>query len=645
MSFLGLEERFNETVNKLYAGSKTKFENGKPSSGRNDDPLIVRKPGDGYWTSVEGRGAPVVSAALDVKRLTLFTLSKRGIAFLAKQQLLQTGNTFESTRIINPAFVLANGIPFVHAKRALEVPITVRGIGRQLLGNGFLARKIFGSGAQKNDSASLRKIGQLQEETYNKAINRKDLNGLLKKIPVIGQTASAVRAKRSVGELGDGYTNSRPELAVGRYIITKLLRENETTQDKYKTGYIPRYGYKISSYDTYLSVTQGKTKWAHGFIKRRNVGPTAFSWRNGDTFSAVETATDVRGLRQRYSLSRLFTYDTGVTVNNTVLLSQVTYKVNQVAWYRDVAKEIATAAPGAGALGEVTIIPYIKYFAGGEGSIIRQEIPQTGGNFSLNARDRALTQVETDEKGKPVFVRKKISYIKDPSNYYVSRSTADVQEPYKYINNNRITATGGWADPVSVGFAMGKDDPIRFRGFITDLNENVVPQYTPYQYIGRIEKFINYTGVQRELSFKLAVLAFSKEELEGVWRRINYLTGLAFPYGFTNGILQPNIVRLSIGEVYQDQPGYISSLNKNFTDLTETWDIDSQVPIGATMDIKFTIIENATKIARSPFHSILETADGFDKNIQVPGVAKNSSETNTDTSTTTQQTVVVEGRG
>jgi hypothetical protein len=109
MSFKNLEQRFNEKVNELYAGAKTKFDNGRPSTGANDDPLIVRRPGEGYFTvadRVGGRSLPINSTIQDVKRLTLFTLSVRGIAFLAKQQLLQTGNTFELTSVINPAFVV-----------------------------------------------------------------------------------------------------------------------------------------------------------------------------------------------------------------------------------------------------------------------------------------------------------------------------------------------------------------------------------------------------------------------------------------------------------------------------------------------------------------------------------------------------------
>ena len=172
---------------------------------------------------------------------------------------------------------------------------------------------------------------------------------------------------------------------------------------------------------------------------------------------------------------------------------------------------------------------------------------------------------------------------------------------------------------------MGKDDPIRFRAFITDLQQRANPQYNAKQYIGRIEKFITYTGVQREISFTLNIIAFSKDEIDGVWTRINYLTGLVFPYGFNKGIMQPNITRLTIGNVYDNQPGYITALDTNFKDLSESWDIDRDVPIAATMRMSFTLIEKATKIATSPFYGITEQNGNF--NQEIPTAGKNATST------------------
>jgi hypothetical protein len=151
---------------------------------------------------------------------------------------------------------------------------------------------------------------------------------------------------------------------------------------------------------------------------------------------------------------------------------------------------------------------------------------------------------------------------------------------------------------------MGNNAHVQFRAFITDLSQSASPEYKPYQYIGRIEKFISYVTVQRTISFKLKVLAFSKKELTTVWTRLNYLNSFVFPYGFDQGILQPNIIRATIGNVYKDQPMYITGMNINFSDYS--WDIDNEVPIAADIDVQATLIEKDTAFANKPFFGIVE---------------------------------------
>jgi len=621
MSFKSLEQRFNEKVNALYAGAKTKFDNGRPSTGANDDPLIVRKPGDGYFTiadKIGGRSLPINSTIQDVKRLTLFTLSVRGIAFLAKQQLLQTGNTFEQTRLINPAFVVGNGVPFLHLRRHLR-PIT-GGPGGPLIG--------------KTDTsyANVRKIGQLQKTTYNSFTENAGggIGNFFKKLAgPITSTISAVTAKKNVGEDfgydGKGWEQTRPEL--GRedkdYIVgfnAPAFRFGGRIQTQTFSGQlygaIPNgVGNWNGEYTTYINLTNEAKKW----------GPR--TWRRHFPFNIspyqdiiLSEPADSRSIKTKYETfefeesvisDTMPDVDLGTSIPDILDTVRVEYGVtNRSRWY------------DLNANGQGQPMPYLKYFVADPESI------SDGAQFdptnlrSTNARDLAQNRTDTT---------KKISYIKDPSNFTVNTGQR-VLEPYKYING----ATDGFEDAITVSFAMANDESIKFRAFITDLSENVTPTYNALQYIGRIEKFINYTGVQREASFKLSILAFSEEELDGVWRRINYLTGLAFPYGFTRGILQPNILRLTIGQVYVNQPGYISSLNKSFKEVTETWDLDREVPIGATMDMRFTIIEKKTKIAESPFYGITETMQGFSDSLRIPDTVQQASQDSTNSAPTNE---------
>jgi hypothetical protein len=512
MAFKNLESRFNENVNKLYAGATLKFDNGVASNGRTDAPLIVRKPGKNQvGIKLEGRSLPVVSAAQDLKRLTLFQLSRPGLLFLAKQQLLQTGNTFEFTRALNPAFVVANTVPFLHVKRNLR-PLN----------------ELFG----KTDTSytNVKSMGQLQISTYNK----------------FKSTAAPV-----FGEI----KFNRP--GVGKALTSRLLGPLNALKD------------------TALGAISAFTP-----NQKRNIGELIDKW-------GIES--------WKVSRPELFKYIPGIQeqLSNYTKNSQLLSGIERLK-PRPIVRPIESTVPQP-ILADYEGIAFIRYFSAGNVGLSTLNASEIAGGQS-NMQEKLTIFKNGPQKGK------KLSYIKDDANLPAKPPVDKNSKPaYRSINSN-------FDDPIVVSFAMGTDSPVRFRAFIKDLQQSATPEYKSYQYIGRMEKFVNYVGVQREISFKLGIIAFSKDELDGCWARINYLTGLVFPYGFNRGIFQPNIVRLTMGDVYTEQPGYVTSLNTNFNELGESWEIDDgrQVPIAAQMDIKFTIIEKTSKVADSPFYGITE---------------------------------------
>jgi len=608
MSFKNLEQRYNEAVDRLYDGATLKFDGGQASTGANDDPLITRRPGRGYWGIGESRALPIRSATEDIKRLTLFTFSFRGAAFMAKQQLLQTGNTFESTRILNPAFVLANAIPFVRVKRALDVPITARGLGRALLGDSFISRRLFGSGKLDTDNiVELRKIGQLQLETYNKVLRKKDLiGGALKKIPVIGQLTSAVGARRSVGDGIHAWNYARPELSRGGLggAISSLLRStplggllgNLLSINNIDLGIVDTSGYIVTlQRDKYKK--DGITI-KYGFTNNLLLVDTYYappSWR----------------ARQQYNPPAPKIYDPSkptdyrsIVPRRRPVQSEIEAKYAAYQYTEDNNKKLSQLVKDQTENYQKHFSPpgnkFLEYFTGGSSAAIVRRDGRT------NARDVAAAARQTST---PADRGKKLSYIKDPSNNLTGK--IDTLKPYSTINNK-------FTDPITVSFAMGLSEAVKFRAYIKDLTQSANPQYKPYQYIGRIEKFISYVSVERTISFKLGIIAFSRDELDGVWTRINYLTGMVYPYGWTRGIFQPNIIRLTIGDVYRDQPGYITGLTTNFNEISDSWEIANllddpdasaisrQVPISAMMNMNFTLIEKRSTTAESPFYGITE---------------------------------------
>ena len=153
-----------------------------------------------------------------------------------------------------------------------------------------------------------------------------------------------------------------------------------------------------------------------------------------------------------------------------------------------------------------------------------------------------------------------------------------------------------------------------FRAFLTDIAESISPNVSDQPYIGRLERNIVYIGVMRELSFTFRIQAFSASEMDNVWKKINYLTGLAYPSKYADGFMVPPLVKLTIGDVYKDQPGYIKSMSYKFDD--DDWEIDvgNQVPMGVTVNIAFSVIEKQQMSTKSTFYP-------YDGEITIPGLA------------------------
>jgi hypothetical protein len=133
---------------------------------------------------------------------------------------------------------------------------------------------------------------------------------------------------------------------------------------------------------------------------------------------------------------------------------------------------------------------------------------------------------------------------------------------------------------------------IPFRSIFSQISENVNAEFNSQPYIGRTERNIVYSGASRELMFTFHIQAFSQDELDFIWQKVNYLTGLCFPSVYANGFMVPPFVQLTIGQLYVDQPGYLRSLTYTIEDGT-SWDIkrDKQIPMGITCNAAFSVIE------------------------------------------------------
>jgi hypothetical protein len=174
-------------------------------------------------------------------------------------------------------------------------------------------------------------------------------------------------------------------------------------------------------------------------------------------------------------------------------------------------------------------------------------------------------------------------YMKDPMNYNRSRKAVSVASELDNLH--------GDVDFIKFKIIVPTvyDLGISFRAFIQDLKHSSKGDYEEQRYVGRPERFIVYKGMNRSTTFTLYLVAFSKEELSAVWTRANVLNKLVYPIDNAGGYMIPPIIKLTLGDIFQDQPGYVTDVNMDFADMP--WDIDLELTQVIKVNITFNIIE------------------------------------------------------
>jgi hypothetical protein len=95
--------------------------------------------------------------------------------------------------------------------------------------------------------------------------------------------------------------------------------------------------------------------------------------------------------------------------------------------------------------------------------------------------------------------------------------------------------------------------------------------------MGRGEKFYKYGGFDRDISMAFTVVAQSKDELNVMYDKLNFLaSSLAPEYldTITSGYMTGNIAYLTVGRYIIDQPGIIRGFTFDIPDETP-WEIES----------------------------------------------------------------------
>jgi hypothetical protein len=142
---------------------------------------------------------------------------------------------------------------------------------------------------------------------------------------------------------------------------------------------------------------------------------------------------------------------------------------------------------------------------------------------------------------------------------------------------------------------------MHFRAFIDNVQDSYTAEWNGIKYMGRGEKFYKYGGFERQMSLGFTVVAQSKDELNIMYDKLNFLaSSLAPEYldSLTSGYMCGNIAYITLGDYIYDQPGIITSL---------TYDIPEESPWEINRDTKFVSGSAVSGTARQLPHMIKVT--------------------------------------
>ena len=129
----------------------------------------------------------------------------------------------------------------------------------------------------------------------------------------------------------------------------------------------------------------------------------------------------------------------------------------------------------------------------------------------------------------------------------------------------------------------GNSTIVPFVGAITGINEDVTPEWQGFRYVGSPFKVYRYAGVERSLKFEMKLYYLTIPEKGIMIKKINYLKSLAFPNDTISQIdyktsddkvynsqyaFSPNLVKISIGDLYKNILGYVDNLSFTIEDNT-----------------------------------------------------------------------------
>jgi hypothetical protein len=172
---------------------------------------------------------------------------------------------------------------------------------------------------------------------------------------------------------------------------------------------------------------------------------------------------------------------------------------------------------------------------------------------------------------------------------------------------------------------------MHFRAFIDNISDSYGADWNAISYMGRGEKFYKYGGFDRKMSLGFTVAAQSKNELNAMYDKLNFLaSSLAPEYldSLTSGYMCGNIAYITLGDYINDQPGIITSLTFDIPEESP-WEInrDTQFVSGSVVNGAIRQLPHIIKVTLNfiPIHKFRPSKQTWQNDFDTTGKGKTTS--------------------
>lgn len=508
----------------------------------------------------DDRTNPLVSGPRDVVRMNRYLSSAEGLLFKLNQQILQSGNTFGQSQGYNPASVETMVLNYRNA--TLFNPL--ERIPRILVGNAIVDSQL---------------QGRLQKETV--------LNSQSKlRLKFVGGAAVSPQSpiNNAINSLLGGIFRDRinnVNIPVPGFVRNLANFAN----DRFNTNFTPGTSINVGQVSRQLD-----TIAAGAEAIRRGLNT------NNSTLEPDQTAYDELYLKNLWPLMK----------ENDGTIKNFQGPQGTREQYLQRARQLIRKGSDINRVNQNTNeYPQDDYRSS---ATYTEDVRFTGTKRTKDGLTTATYIKDTmNLRGQNIDGRTVQVGITD-SKYLDGLSEGNIFAARDYITF-KIMVPGIFSSGVS------------FRAFIEDINHSSRGQYDEVRYVGRPERFITYKGMNRSVTFGMYLVAFSEEELDTIWTRADMLNRLTFPIGDAGGFMTPPISRLTIGNIFVDQPGYVENVDMRLQDIP--WDIDKELPQAIKLNLTFNIIEDnfPTQNTANKIFGIRNKQTEVVQNPNSPGVA------------------------